>query len=230
MHPQKFKRAFLQLVLLASIGIAVYITFISYRRREWATAASAMSVITAVIAIWSSLNLTWKQEDEKQPQIDLFIDDTSHKHAYSLIIKNNGGSPAYNVKIDWITPLYDYDDKITRFIDYDNEYDFVLLQNGLQYSRFVMGSDQFRDLVMNSNKPLIYEGIVSFTLSSKGKFVVKQPFKVSLEPFRKRLNVLNDQMDFYFENKNLAKYLKSISESLQNLNNSIESNKQNLND
>jgi hypothetical protein len=187
--------------------------------------ASSMSVITAILAILSSLNLTWKQEDEKQPQISLYIDNTSHKYAYSLVIKNSGGSPAYNVRIEWTNPIIDYAGKIPRFTDFEDANDFDYLPSGISFSRFLIGAEDYRALIQTNNRPLIYNGIVSYSPFSKGKFRIKQKFKLSLEPFRKHVNVLNDQMDFYFENKKMAQYLKSISESLSKLNKSLEQNK-----
>ena len=222
MNPQKLYRLFLKLILLMSIVIAIVITYISYKQNEWATMASAMTVVTAVLAIGSSLNLTWHQEDEKQPQINLYIDHSSHKHAYSLVIKNEGGSPAYKVKIDWTIPLYDYDHRIPRFTDFDDDYDFHYLQTGVPYSRFIIGSDNIRKLFDESDKPLVYEGLVSYSTSSKGIFRVKQTFKISLEPFKKRLNVLNDQMDFYFENKKISTHLNEINVTLQKLNKTLD--------
>jgi hypothetical protein len=221
MNIQKIRRLIIILLLLVTSVISLAIIYTSYSQREWATIASAMTVITAILAIWSSLSLTWRQEDEKRPQIDMYIDDTSHKHAYSLIIKNNGGSPAFNVRIKWITPPTDYAGQVPRFTDFDEAYDFDYLPTNTPYSRFLIGSDKFRDLIEKADYPLIYEGIVSYCVSSKASYRTEQPFKLSLEPFKKRLNVLNDQMDFYFENKKLSTHLKSISESLKELNKNL---------
>lgn len=201
--------------------VAVILTGISYAKSEWSTTASAMSVITAVLAIWISLNLTWQQEDAKQPQITLFIDNNSHKHAYSLVIKNEGGSPAYNVRICWTKPIYDYANNIPRFTDFEDEDDFICLPTGLQFSRFLIGSDTFRELCNNGKEPLVFEGDISFSVSPKNKYRESQSFKVSFEPFKKRLNVLNDQMDFYSENIKLTSHLKSIAESLKEINKQI---------
>jgi hypothetical protein len=225
MHPQRLNRFFLKLLLIVSVTIAIVITAVSYRHNEWATMASAMSVITAVLAIWASLNLTWRQEDEKQPQVNIYIDDMSHKHAYSLVIRNDGGGPAYKVRIDWTVPIYDYENKVPRFTDFEDEYDFEYLHNGSHYSRLIMGADSFRGLIENSDKPLIYEGTISYAIKSESSLRIKHPFKVSLEPLKKRVNVLNDQMDFYFENKKLTSHVKSIADSLQKLHKVIANNK-----
>lgn len=222
MNIQQIRRISIIVILTASAIIAVAITYTSYKEKRWETVASSMAVITAVLAIWSSLNLTWRQEDEKQAQINLYIDDTSHKFAYSLIIINKGGSPAYNVKLDWIIPIKDYEDKVPRFTDFKEAFDFDYLPTEIPYSRFLLGADDFRKLAESNDKPLHYEGTVSYSVSPKSRFRIKQSFKLSLEPFKKRLNVLNDQMDFYFENKKAAVHLKSISESLQKLTKLLE--------
>lgn len=224
MNPYKLRRLIINIILIASTVIAITITAVSYKNREWSTMAAAMSVITAVLAIWSSLNLTWKQEDEKQPQVIVFIDNDSHKHAFSLVVKNVGGSPAYNVRLNWIEPVYDYDKKAPRFTDFEEAFDFVFLLNGTQHSRLLIGSDDFRQLCEEAQKPLVYQVEVTYSLNPKGTYRVQQTIYVSLEPFRKSINVLNDQMDFYFENKKVGAHLKSISETLKELNKKLQNN------
>jgi hypothetical protein len=224
MNPLRAKRVTLIILLVLSTCIAITLVAISYSKREWETMTASLSVITAILAIWASLNLTWKQEDDKLPQIIVFIDNISHKYAYSLAIKNEGGSPAYNVRIDWVKPILDFEGKAPRFVDYEDDFDFHYLGTSNQYSRFLFGSDKFQQRVRESNEPLIFEGIISYSFTSKGRYREKRKFKISLEPFRKHLNNANDQMDFYFENKKLTEYLKSVAESLKELSKKSETN------
>jgi hypothetical protein len=217
MSSRKTYRAFIKAILFLSVSIAVWIIYESYLQKEWNTVASSLAVITAVLAIAASLNLTWHQEDEKRPYINIYIDDISHKYAYSLVIKNVGGSPAYNVKLDWTIPIFDYEKKIPRFTDADDEYDFQVLYNGAEFSRFLISSDTFQKIIADTNTPKFYEGIIVYTDNPKGKSTVKQHFRISLEPLKRRLNVLNDQMDFYFTNKDISNHLKSISNSLKDM-------------
>jgi hypothetical protein len=220
-NTRKIRRIILLFVLIVSTIISITITYIAYRHSEWGTMTSSLTVITAILAIWSSLNLTWSQEDEKRPQLSLHIDNTSHKFAYSLVIKNSGGSPAYNVKLEWTNPILDYNGKAPRFTDSEEFFDFDYLPTDIPYSRFLFGANNFKELLKNGNQPLIYEGIVSFSPFPKSKLRETQNFKISLEPYRKHINVLNDQMDFYFENKKISEHLKSIAESLKELNTTI---------
>ena len=221
MNYRNLRRVFVISILIATGVGAVLITFVAFRVKQWETMASAMAVMAAILAIWSSLNVTWQQEDAKQPQISLFIDDTSHKFAYSLIIINRGGSPAYNVKIQWKNPIKDFEGRIPKFTDFEDGFDFEYLPTEISYSRFLIGADDFRKLSESSERPLHFDGIVSYSERPSSKFRVEQVFKVSLEPFKRRLNVLNDQMDFYFENKKITAHLKAISGSLKEISQSL---------
>lgn len=214
-------------MLLITTAGAIVIIILSLKAKKWETTTSAMAVIAAILAIWSSLSVTWQQEDAIQPQIALYIDDTSHKFFYSLIIINRGGSPAYNVKLDWINIIKDFDGKIPRFTDFEDTFDFDYLPTGLTYSRFLIGADDFRKLIDLSNEPLIFEGVISYSESLTSKLRIRQEVKLSLEPFKRKVNVLNDQMDFYFENKKMTPHLKSISDSLKNISKTISKNEKN---
>lgn len=62
-------------------------------------------------------------EGAHDPFLNIYFDTTSQKFATDLVVRNDGGSTAYNVKIHWIRPLRDQDNIEVRFSKVDDDID-----------------------------------------------------------------------------------------------------------
>lgn len=195
--------------------VTLFIIYKAFQKDEWNTIASALAVITALLAIWSSLNVTWHQEDEKKPSLILYLDTKKNKHVTSLIIENVGGQSAYNVIIEWSKPLFDSKGEVVRFTTIHNSFDFQVIPAKKSHSRFVDGTVKLFEKYTRTKEPLIFEGVISYSVSKHSKKRVRETFTVSMEPERKSLQALNDQTDFYAENKNISKGIKDLNETLK---------------
>jgi hypothetical protein len=221
------KRTLISILLIVCLLITLFIIYKAFEKNEWNTIASALAVITAVLAIWSSLNLTWHQEDEKLPNLILYLDTKRFKHATSLIIENVGGQAAYKIDIEWTKPLLDHDGNLVKFTDFEKSFDIQILPSKKTHSRFVDATVKLFERYADTNEPLIFEGIVTYSLTKRSKKRIKEDFQVSMEPERKSLQGFNDQTDFYAENKDVTKAIKALNKTVTEILSKMEVKKTN---
>lgn|GEM_PF-2753689 len=203
---------FLTITAAVTIGIAIS-TFIV---KEWAAFAATLAVIASLLTIYGSLKLNWRMEDAHDPFLNIYFDTTSHKFATGLVIRNDGGSTAYNIKIHWIKPLKDEDNTEVRFSNADDDIDVYSLPAGQSVSRYVRPTESFFPDGKES-KPETFEGELIFYSSPNGRNSHKQKFKLSMALYKMRFMSLNDQMNFYFENRNLSRHIKELNQLISKL-------------
>lgn len=203
-------------IVLIVLAISCYVCIMAYSHYEWGTIASALAVIAAISTVWSSMSLNWKLEDEHEPFLNVYFESQTHKYCTSLVIRNDGGSTAYNIRIRWENPLKDALGKTVRFTDLEDGNDIHSLPKGMHMSRYVKATEDFFSDKKNDVAE-VYEGVLEYNLLPKSRKKATQQFRITMEPFKRSLMTSGDQMNFYFENQSLTKKIDEFNRKIENL-------------
>src|SRR5688572_13509215 len=103
MQLKHLKRGLINSLLVAGLLLAFYLIIKASILGQPETIAASLAVIAAIIATWISQKVVWKQEDDLEPEIIVYFDLDSYSKATQLVMKNIGGSNAFDVKLNWIT-------------------------------------------------------------------------------------------------------------------------------
>jgi hypothetical protein len=88
-------------VLALGVMVAAYVKIGPEKPGTWAAAAGALAVLTATISSWSTLRMVEMEEQRLKPSLRLVFDLESRYMMAQLALTNKGGSPAYDVRVDW---------------------------------------------------------------------------------------------------------------------------------
>lgn len=193
------------LLLIAMGALALIIIMFRFKEIEkWGVIIACLAVITAIISAWNTQRIVEVEEDKKKPYIEIFFDLYSRYLMLQLVIKNTGGSPAYDVKVIWDKSIISTFGKIVTF---DN---MQILRAGETISIFV---DTTTKMIVNTD--LNYSGTIIYKDSFKKKR--KQNFCISLEQYRKAVTFSEESLKTHHELQKLPKALKKIEEELKKL-------------
>ena len=158
---KSFKSGSINFLLLLTFIFSIYLVLQALRNNEWNTIASCLAVITAVLATYLSMRIVWKQEDDYEPDIIIFFDLESKTGIIQLVIKNIGGSNAYDLKLLWSKELYDGRGSLV-----DLPYVPVLSRN--ESNRLFVDDSQMRfQKAKKENLDMIYQGEFKSKLQSE---------------------------------------------------------------
>ncbi|NVO10337.1 MAG: hypothetical protein HXX16_10280 [Bacteroidales bacterium] len=178
--------------------------------------------MTAIISIFLSQRIVWKQEDEYEPDVTILFDLDSRSKIIQLVIKNIGGSSAYDIKINWLLPMNDF-----RNDEIKLPYIPTLAKN--ECIRYFIGisTETFQN-AKKENIELIYKGEILYKYKKNSKKYIRNHFEISLEHFRNKLRPITDEQAFYLENTHLNENLKRLVNSLERIEKLIEQKNENL--
>ncbi len=213
----KTRRLILNLSLLLGILFSLYILIVTFLKSEWNTVAGSLAVITAIIGSWVTQRIIWKQEDDLEPSISVYLDLKSRHGVIQFIIENNGGSSAYDLKIVWEKPLYDLKNDEVHFNKNGQDIEIPIINKGQKYSLIVNGTIPTYEAAEKENRILEYSGFVNYKRSKKDKRFQKSDFFLSLEPYRKSLTFENEELNFFYEGAKMHGDLREINKSLLQL-------------
>ena len=98
------------LLAITFLGALVIIVFalrylisspISNVEGAWAVVAAALAVIASVVIAWTGQRVLELQQDAQQPYPYPTIDATSRYSVLQLCVRNFGGTPAYDICLEW---------------------------------------------------------------------------------------------------------------------------------
>ncbi|MEN5380641.1 hypothetical protein [Sphingobacterium kitahiroshimense] len=205
-------------IIIFSISTGIVISTLLLK--QWNTLTAGLAIIASLLTVYGSIRLNWRLEDAHEPYINIYFDTKSHKYATSLVLRNDGGSTAYNIEIHWDNPLIDSDGKILKFID--EGIDVYSLPVGEKVSTYVNNIESF----FSEDKPLeIYSGNLIYYSTPRSKTKIKQPFILSMHSFAKSIMTENDQTSFYFENRQLTKSVKELKVEVSKLSSKLDKRK-----
>ena len=179
---------------------------------------ASVSMLVALISLFIS-SLTFNQYlDSKSPQIVVDIDTKSRYGLMLLLIKNYGDKTAYNIKINWHSPIKNY--KGENILSTDKDYSVMnipVLQKE-QELKFVIDTPanfykKYKD------EEMMYSGEIKYALTKKrrtGK--IKSSFDLDLSIFRKTVYDESESLRASFEIQKIPKELAEIKELLKERN------------
>lgn len=207
MNPLKSFHSLLTLVLLTTIGIAVFL-FLSDtgpNHRDFVTALPGMlAVVAAIVAAWPSVRMLDMQRDALRPSPTPYLDTTSRNQLLLLRVKNLGSSAAYDVKIKWDQQPRNQDGEEVTALD-----DIPVLLPQSDPCVLLGGSrEMFRKYTT-----MHFSGIVEFT-DSTGKRM-NQRFRCSGDPFRHSLVYDTDMSQTLVELQRVPTKLEEIAKAIK---------------
>lgn len=208
---KKFKRGFINSLLLFTFLLTVSLAIIAFSNEEWNTIASCLAVITAVLATNISLRVIWKQEDEYEPDIVVSFDLESKTGIIQFVLENVGGSNAYDIKLNWHKKLPDGRGKLI-----DLPYIPVLPKKGI-IRVFVDGSTKRFQQAKKENIDLYYSGEIKYKYFKRDKRYLTQNFEIGLPQFQHKAKPHTDEKDFYSKNIKLTENIRELNKIIKTL-------------
>ena len=143
--------------------------------------AAALAVITAVIAAWGAQKVIEREDDARRPLPDLTVDVSSRYALAQLVLRNFGGTPAFDVRIHWDTPLLNSKGNTVSFSERADDVAAVILPNDERVTAFI---DAVSSLVKRNET--IYSGKLTYAERPGGKRKTHE-FTLDLEKYRQTL-------------------------------------------
>ena len=172
----KSKKIITEIVLLLGFLFAFYILINTFIQKEWNTVASSLAVITAIIGSWSAQRIIWKQQEELEPKINIYLDLKSRNGITQFVVENAGGSSAYDVQIIWKKPLYARKNIEIHFTSGVDNIDFKRICKGQKYSCVVDLTKDLYETGKQNNETLDYYGFITYKKSPRSLFKTKEDF------------------------------------------------------
>jgi hypothetical protein len=210
----KTRRLFINSALGIGLILSIFALIVSAWNLEWNTVAATLAVITAIVSVWATQKVIWKQEDDQEPLLEIYFDTYSRQGLILLVLKNSGGSNAYNVMIKWEKPLYYGNKKEVHFGENANKTEIPVINRGQKYSLIVNSALAVFQKSKEEKSVLDFWGTICFKRNRKDKKNCETEFFISLEPYRGTPLVETDQLNFYHEGAKIHIELAKISDSL----------------
>lgn len=176
-----------------------------------ATISASLAVLAAIVSAWGAIKIVEQSEDSQKPYPYPSFDVESRYSLIQLVIKNYGGSPAYNIKVIFDKPILDSEGTQVRFSDSEEISDAAILLQNEHVSVLVDASHK----IFPKYNDLNFSGNITFENSSGKK--TKNRFTISLEQYRKTLAHSNENLKTSYELQKLPKVLKEISNELNEI-------------
>ena len=109
----------LAIVFTLCVGVGIFVLhLLGPREKEtWSTLAALLAVVAAVTAVLPALRVLQVQEDSQRPRPTPYFDLTSRYGLLQLRLKNTGASVAYDVELQWKTPLVDDEKDLAKSLN-----------------------------------------------------------------------------------------------------------------
>lgn len=82
---KEIRRIIINSILVAALGASVMILFFAIDKHEWNTVTACLAVITAIFATYNSQKIIWKQEDDMEPNLEIYFDLKGRHRATQLV-------------------------------------------------------------------------------------------------------------------------------------------------
>lgn len=221
----KDKRLLLRIMYLFIFAVSVFVIVNAiklmgvYKSEAWSGIAASLAVITAVISSWNAQKIIESQEDSQRPYPNLLFDISSRYMLIQLVMKNFGGSPAYDIEISWDKPLLNSSGKQISFgVDNKHNIDIPFLLQGEKISILVDGAENF--FSKYKEEDLNYSGFITFKDSTGQQ--MKHCFYLSLEKYRNNLTYSEEGLKTDYELQKIPTALSNIQKELKKIKNVIK--------
>jgi len=212
---KKLRRNLSMFFLLLSGFIVLFVAKQAYDLKEWNTIAASLAVFTALITIYISFKITWKSEDDSEPQLIVKWDFESSPIA-NLVMENIGGGSAYEISIEWEKELKDAIDKPITFGTIP-----CLPKN--QKIKTVVNSQpnlwkNAKEFGANNDE---FSGVIKFKRRRNTKKFNTSEFCISLGHKRLRIDFETSKQEFYSQGIKIVSQLEKLNENLNKQNNQL---------
>ena len=215
---KRFRRIIINSILVAAFGASVMILFFAIDKQEWNTVTACLAVITAIFATYNSQRIIWKQEDDMEPNLEIYFDLKGRHKATQLVIENVGQSSAYDIYIEWEKPLFDSKEKEVHFTkNKSNKIEIPVINKGQKYSRLVNSTIAIYQESREKKEELLFSGILYYKMKKKDRFVEKKEFILSMEPYEISLDFDTEKDKFFYDNQKVPQKLENIDKSINKL-------------
>ena len=117
-----------------------------------------------MIAAWGAQKVIEREDDARRPLPDLTVDVSSRYALAQLVLRNVGGTPAFDVRIHWDTPLLNSKGNTVSFSERADDVAAVILPNDERVTAFI---DAVSSLVKRNET--IYSGKLTYAERPGGK-------------------------------------------------------------
>lgn len=221
----KDKRLLLRIMYLFIFAVSIFVIVNAiklmgvYKSGAWSSIAASLAVITAVISAWNAQKIIESQEDSQRPYPYLLFDISSRYMLVQLVMKNFGGSPAYDIEISWDKPLLNSSGKQISFgVNNKHNIDIPFLFQGEKISVLVDGANNI--FGKYKEKDLNYSGFITFKDSTGQQ--IKYCFYLSLEKYRNNLTYSEEGLKTDVELQKIPTAINNIQKELKKIKNVIE--------
>lgn len=227
---KKFNRNIINLGLFAAFGASVMILFFAIDTKEWNTVTACLAVITAIFATYNSQRNMWKQEDDMEPNLEIYLDAKSRHGATQIVIENLGQSSAYNIYIEWKEPLYDSDKKEVHFNLNENEkIEIPVINKGQIFRRYVNTTVDIYQESRKKNNQVLFNGTLYYQMKSKTRFLEKKEFILSVDNYLVIMDFETEKDKFLYDNQKMSQKLENIDNSINKLIKKLNNRKKAIN-
>ena len=212
------RRIIINLMLIAAFGASIIILFYAINKKEWNTVTACLAVITAIFATYNSQRIIWKQEDEMDPSLEIYLDVKSRHRATQIVIENVGQSSAYDISIEWEKPLFDSHGKEVHFtLDEKENIEIPVINKGQKYNRLVNSTIALYQESKQKKEELLFTGTLYYKMKPKDRFVEKKKFILSMNHYEVSLDFETEKDKFYHDNQKVTQKLENIDKSINKL-------------
>ncbi len=212
---KKIRRSLSIFFLLLSGFVVLFVGKQAYDLKEWNTIAASLAVFTALITIYISFKITWKSEDDAEPELIIKWDFESSP-IVNLVLENIGGGSAYEISIEWKIELKNAIDKPITFGKIP-----CLSKN--QRIKTVVNSQpnlwkNAKEFGENNDE---FCGVIKFKRKRKAKRFDSCDFSISLGHKKLRIDFETSKQEFYSQGKKIVSQLEKINEHLRKQDNQL---------
>jgi hypothetical protein len=203
-------------ILVIATVVLLFISNTYINKENSAVISASLAVIAAIVSAWGAIRVVERSEDAEKPYLYPSFDLEGRYNLIQLVLRNYGGSPAYNINLDFNEHVLDIEGNPVNFSVSSEASDIPVLLPGERISVIVGGSGDIISKYSNLN----FSGQVSFENRSKKKY--KYKFYISLEQYRKTILYGNEELRTNYELQKLPKLMKEISNELQEIKNYLK--------
>jgi hypothetical protein len=206
-------RLLLVVALIISVAVVVVALYsLGLRDKEgWAAVAAALAVITSVIASWGAQRVLELQQDSQRPYPYPSIDVTSRYMLMQLVVKNLGGTAAYDIRLKWGKPVLNAEGEVARFTKQAEVPEIPILLPNESVAISLGASNALFERYQDMN----YSGEVEFQ-DPTGKRM-KHAFYVSAERYRNSLTFREEDLRTNHELQKIPAKLEALTSEVKKL-------------
>jgi hypothetical protein len=220
---QDERRGIMGLMLWLLVFFLILLVRAAYKD-EWDAVAGLSGAAIAIIPAMMAYETIYQARIDKLPSLDIIIDPTSRYQLFQLGVVNNGGSPAYNVKLMWLekdpesgrpipVPYNCYNSPVS--FCKNEQYNLIrVLPKGHTHLTMVDGYYQFYE---RYPQEAFFLAKISYSEKADAKSTTDVIVPVSFDEYRTTLDYSHESSKTHYELQKIPKQLNNIEASLNKI-------------